>query len=132
MITVKAKKQTELQMKRQHKAEATPNSTVNRHHKTPSRHRTSADAMSVGSQSHSPEEHVPISPKSSPIPTYTLGYPPTKPTLPEPYQQARGVSILSPQSAQSNTSDISDIFLVHAHRNFISSENTDDRICCLL
>src|SRR5579862_7669991 len=113
MITVKAKKQTELEMKRRHRS-GTNNENM------PSglgKKGTSADVVSVDSPSRSPDEHVPMSPKSSPIPPYTLGYaPPTKPILPEPHHHGRGVSILSPQSAQSNQSDISDIFLAQAHR----------------
>jgi hypothetical protein len=125
MITVKAKKQTELELKRRHKSVG-GNSTSET--PTPGGPAKKADANqpvtemapSIESESRSPDDHhAPISPKSSPIPPYTFGYPPTaKPLIPaEAYHHNRGLSVLSPQSAQSNLSDISDIFLAQTHRN---------------
>lgn len=128
MITVKAKKQTELEMKRKHKSEA---DTMHRDAKRVAGEKrgaggggkqatsttAAAEVTSIESGSRSPDDHAPISPKSSPIPPYAFRYLPTaKQVIPEPYHHGRGISVLSPQSAQSNPSDISDIFLAQTYR----------------
>ena len=119
MITVKAKKQTELATKRRAREEAGGGgvSASGRKQSSPTRNGDTQDVMSVDSESQSPQESVPLSPKSSPIPTYSYEYRPMDHAHPKPYQLGRGTFPLSPQSAQSYSTDISDIYLAQSQRN---------------
>jgi hypothetical protein len=102
MITVKAKKQTELEMKRRNRGVSTT-------------HKSNApkETVEVDSRSAS-EDPIPLSPKSSPIPTFSRFS--SQQVFPRPYQPGRPAPILSPQSPQSTPADISDIFLAQMHR----------------
>jgi hypothetical protein len=120
MITVKAKKQTELEMKRRHRSGVSVE-------KRPVTQREAMEIISTDSRSASPAD--PSSPKSSPISAYAYEYRRSdEPVVPRPYQHGRGVPILSPVSAQSNPAEISDIFLAQTHR-IILLDTSDFRIC---
>ena len=110
MITVKAKKQTELATKRRNR------SGIPGHTKHNSGQEVPQEAMSVDSDSQSQDGY---SPKSSPTPQYSYSYHPNGADhpMPKPYQYARPNLPLSPQSGQSNPADISDIFLAQTRRN---------------
>jgi hypothetical protein len=127
MITVKAKKQTELASKRKNRS-----SNVNGDVKTRD---AQSDNMSVDSrrsvspvpapapviQHHRPPQGTAITPLSSKFsPTaYTYEYRPSETVVPRPYQHGRMTMPLSPQSAQSqqsNPTDISDVFLAQTQR----------------
>jgi hypothetical protein len=131
MITVKAKKQTELALKRKSRP-----SNVNGTMKTKARDAQSDD-MSVDStgsvspppqpQSQPPQHHrlqagptiTPLGAKFNPTSAYTYEYRPSENVVPRPYQHGRMTLPLSPQSAQSaqsNPADISDIFLAQTQR----------------
>jgi hypothetical protein len=110
MITVKAKKQTELEMKRRNRSGAeTKKSAVPKE---------TTEIMSIDSRSPSPEDPVPLSPKSSPTSAYAYDYRASEgPHLPRPYQHGRSLpSRMSPQSTKSNPAEISDIFLAQTQR----------------
>jgi hypothetical protein len=112
MITVKAKKQTELATKRRNRPGATPHGIRNHSTHLPQ------DVISVHSgRSLSPHDSIPLSPKSSPVPTYTYEYRPNDQILPKPFHLGRATLPLSPQSAQSHSADISDIFLAQTQRS---------------
>jgi hypothetical protein len=119
MITVKAKKQTELEMKRRHRSGTGGTSApgVNGHAKKPSQKSLGplVESMSVDSQSRSPDESTPLSPNTSPIPAYSVSYHPSDHILPKPFQHGRDIA-MSSQPAIPNTSDISEIFLAHIRR----------------
>lgn len=116
MITVKAKKQTELATKRRNR----PAGTVNGKQSLLAQS-VPPDAMSVDSAgSLSPHESIPLSPKSSPVPTYTYEYRPSDQSMPKPFHHGRVALPLSPQSAQSHSVDISDIFLAQTQRKIYS------------
>lgn len=108
MITVKAKKQTELATKRRHRSGGAVNSGSRHHNSMPQ------DAMSVDSGSQSPQE--PFSPKSNPIPRFAYENRTADPALPKPYQVGRPNLPLSPQSGQLGGGDISDIFYAQTKR----------------
>jgi hypothetical protein len=113
MITVKAKKQTELATKRKNRPGMNGNKLAVSGQNVP----PSLEVMSVDSGSLSPHDgSVPLSPKSSPIPMYTYEYRPSEQAIPKPFGLARMPMPLSPQSAQSQASDISDIFLAQTRR----------------
>ena len=129
MITVKAKKQTELALKRKNRS-SNANGTASKARDAQS------DNMSVESASGSPLPSAPVpsappqhhrpqpaitslSAKFSPTPAYTYEYRPSENVVPRPYQHGRITLPLSPQSAQSaqtNPADISDIFLAQTQR----------------
>ena len=112
MITVKAKKQTELATKRKNRPGVNGNKVAASGQNVPH-----LDVMSVDSGSQSPHDgSVPLSPKSSPTPMYTYEYRPSEQTIPKPFGLARMPMPLSPQSAQSQPADISDIFLAQTRR----------------
>jgi hypothetical protein len=115
MITVKAKKQSELASKRRSRSGALANSGKQT---LSAKQRATPDVMSIdsGSQSHSPHNSGPLSPKSSPVPTYPYEYRSNDHTGPKPFQHNRAAQPLSPQSAPSNPVDISDIFLAQTQR----------------
>jgi hypothetical protein len=127
MITVKAKKQTELASKRKNRS-----SNANGDVKTRD---AQSDNMSVDSrrsaspapapapviQHQRPPQGTAITPLSSKFsPTaYTYEYRPSETVVPRPYQHGRMTMPLSPQSAQSqqsNPTDISDVFLAQTQR----------------
>lgn len=98
-------------MKRRHKSGAPiPHRKPTHGHPAP---------VSMDSRSQSPEDPVPLSPKSSPIPAYSYDYQTQDQMLPKPFQHGRVPPVLSPQSVQSNPTEISDIFLGQAHRMFL-------------
>ena len=111
MITVKAKKQTELATKRKNRP------GINGNKQTMQGQTQSLDVMSVDSGSPSPHDgSVPLSPKSSPIPMYTNEYRPSEQPISKSFGLTRMPMPLSPQSAQSQPADISDIFLAQTRR----------------
>jgi hypothetical protein len=112
MITVKAKKQTELATKRRNR----PGLTANGKHALSAQNVPSQEVDSSGSLS--PRESIPLSPKPSPAPTYTYEYRPTEPNVPKPFHHGRMTLPLSPQSGPSHSMDSSDIFLAQTQRNF--------------
>ena len=109
MITVKAKKQSELASKRRHRSGLSINGA-----QKPNAGEAAGEVMSMDSASQSPEGNVPLSPKSSPIPMYSLPYPQNGP---KPFQHGRSVvPTLSPSPTQANVTDISDIFTAQTRR----------------
>ena len=108
MITVKAKKQTELATKRKHRSGGIGTSSGKQSTSLPH------DTMSVDSESPSPQELY--SPKSSPTPRFPYEYRTAEPALPKPYQVGRPSLPLSPQSGQSTGGDVSDIFYAQTKR----------------
>ena len=113
MITVKAKKQTELATKRKNRPSISGNKLAGSGQNVSQ----SLDVMSVDSGSQSPHDGaVPFSPNSSPMPMYTYEYRPSEQNIPKPFGVARVPLPLSPQSAQSQPADISDIFLAQTRR----------------
>jgi hypothetical protein len=111
MITVKAKKQTELATKRRHRSTGSfvGQAVAKQPNLIPH------DVMSIDSDSQSPRELC--SPKSSPIPRYSYEYRTMgEPTVPKPYQPGRPSLPLSPQSGQSTGGDVSDIFYTQTKR----------------
>jgi len=120
MITVKAKKQTELEMKRRHRSGVSVE-------KKPVAQRETMEIISTDSRSASPAD--PSSPKSSPVSAYAYEYRRSdEPVVPRPYQHGRGVPILSPVSAQSNPAEISDIFLAQTHQYVSSFRNLQETL----
>jgi hypothetical protein len=113
MITVKAKKQNELATKRRNRPSINGNKLATAVQNMP----PSLDVMSVDSGSQSPQNgSVPLSPKTSPVPIYTYEYRPSEQAIPKPFGLTRMPMPLSPQSAQSQPADISDIFLAQTRR----------------
>jgi hypothetical protein len=120
MITVKAKKQTELEMRRRNRSGGT--TTPNGHVKKSS---AQLSNISVDSRTPSPEAGAPVSSQASPIP-----YPRERETeqiIPKPFQHIRPIltpsdrsprNVLSP-AGQSSSGEISDIFLAQTQRTFI-------------
>jgi len=130
MITVKAKKQTELAMKRKNRP-SSGNGTASKTRDAQSDN-MSVESAASGSpppsapippappQHHRPQPAItPLSGKFSPTSAYTYEYRPSENVVPRPYQHGRMTLPLSPQSAQSaqsNPADISDIFLAQTQR----------------
>ena len=113
MITVKAKKQTELATKRKNRPGMNGSKLATSGPNVPQ----SLDIMSVDSGSQSPHDgSLLLSPKTSPMPIYTYEYRPSEQTIPKPFGLTRMPMPLSPQSAQSQPADISDIFLAQTRR----------------
>ena len=113
MITVKAKKQTELAMKRKHRS-----STTSGHRKTHSRS-VQPDTISVDSGSQSPDVEPPTSPrKSSPVQPFSHEPRRNERLIPKPFQHGRSAEPYSPQTTHSGPTDISDIFLSQTRRIF--------------
>lgn len=110
MITVKAKKQTELASRRKNR----PAASTNGHKQNVKGENMSMDVISMESASPSPRP-APLSPKPSSEPTYIYEYHPSDQTMPKPFQLNRMPLPLS-QSAQVNQADISDIFLAQTRR----------------
>lgn len=108
MITVKAKKQTELATKRRHRSGGTTAGSGRPHTSRPE------DVMSVDSGSQSPQG--PFSPNSSPVSRFGYEYRTAEPAIPKPYQLSRPSLPLSPQSGQLGGGDISDIFHAQTKR----------------
>lgn len=116
MITVKAKKQTELEMRRRIRSGGT--GTPNGHAKKPSAQMSN---MSVGSRTPSSEVGAPVSSRASPIPYQRERD--TECILPRPFQHTRPIltpSERSPRGVLSPTipssGEISDIFLAQTQR----------------
>ena len=114
MITVKAKKQTELEMRRRNRSGGT--GTPNGHAKKSS---AQLSNMSLDSRTPSPDVGAPVSSQASPIPYQRE----TENVIPKPFQHTRPIltpsdrsprTVLSP-SVQSS-GEISDIFIAQTQR----------------
>lgn len=131
MITVKAKKQTELASKRKNRP-SIANGIKVRDAQSDNMSVDSAGSVSPPPQQQPPtqqqqQQHrpqagpaiTPLSAKFSPTAAYTYEYRPSENVVPRPYQHGRMTLPLSPQSAQSAQSspaDISDIFQAQTQR----------------
>ena len=104
MITVKAKKQTELATKRRHRSEGNTDNGA--------RHHTSRPEDDSGSQS--PQES--FSPNPSANSRFGYEYRTAEHLVPKPYQVGRPSLPLSPQSGHVVGSDISDIYYAQTKR----------------
>jgi hypothetical protein len=115
MITVKAKKQTELAMKRKHRSSTASGG----HRKTHSRS-LQADTVSVDSGSQSPDVEPSTSPrKPSPVQPHSHEPRRNERLIPKPFQHGRSAEQYSPQTTHSGPTDISDIFLSQTRRMFL-------------
>ena len=116
MITVKAKKQTELEVRRRNRTGG-GGGTPNGHAKKISS--THLETMSPDSRTPSPEPGAPTSSQASPIPYHRE----PEPVIPKPFQHTRPILIPSEKSLRTvlapsvqSSAEISDIFMAQAQR----------------